>query len=84
MQPRASCTLAHTNTHKKFMTLAQWEDVGGLDEPGRDDEGRLTEIIQAQKETQKRLLTGAEPQDRWRNGGNDAGGRRERAREERC
>lgn len=60
------------------MTLAQWEDVGGLDEPGRDDEGRLTKIIQVQKDTdaleKKRLLTGAEPQDHWRNGRNDAGG----------
>lgn len=80
MQPRASCTLAHTNMHKKFMTLAQWEDVGGLDKPGRDDEGRLTKIIQVQRDTdaleKKRLLTGAEPQDRRRNGRNDAGGRR--------
>lgn len=47
------------------MTLAQWEDAGGLDEPGRDDEGRLTKIIQVQRDTdaldKERLLTGAEP-----------------------
>lgn len=80
MQPRASCTLAHTNMHKKFMTLAQWEDVGGLGEPGRDDEGRLTKIIQVQKDTdaleKERLLTGAEPQDHWRSGRHNAGGQR--------